>query len=192
MIVGGTLLASQTKNIEFSNYVRVIPSAHQATPLGFAPAVSRFGGTKKNFSVLYAARNLATALAETVIRDRYEGLGDRRLFATELADRSAVQLDTIKPLRLVDLRKVGCLKLGVSTDIAGAKCFDEAQHFADHVYKDATIDGIIYASRLTSENCVVVFDRAITSHLSESCIVPLIQIGQLGSALNKLNIKLVG
>ncbi len=192
MMVGGALLASQTKIFEFSSYVRIIPSVHQAMPLGCAAGVSRFGGTKKNFAVLYAARNLATALAETVVRDRYEGLDDRRLFATELADRSVVQLDTIKPLRLVDLRKGGCLKLGVSTDIAGAKCFDEAQQFADLVYEDETIDGILYASRLTSENCVVVFDRAITSHLAESCIAPLTQLGQVGSALNKLNVKLVG
>lgn len=192
MIVGGALLASQTKTFEFSRYVRIIPSIHQETPLGCAVGVSRFGGTKANFAALYAARNLATALAETVVRDRYEGIDDRRLFATELADRSAVQLDTIKPLRLVDLRKGGCLKLGVSTDIAGAKCFDEAQKFADLVYEDETIDGILYASRLTSENCVVIFDRVITSHLAKSCIAPLTQLGQIGNALNKLNVKLVG
>ncbi|WP_432344177.1 RES family NAD+ phosphorylase [Shinella yambaruensis] len=190
MIVGGAL-ASQTKVFEFSNYVRIIPSVHQATPLGCAAGVSRFGGTKKDFAVLYAARNLATALAETVVRDRYEGLEDRRLFTTELTERSAVQLGTIKPLRLVDLRKGGCLKLGISTDITGAKCFDEAQQFADFVYKDHTIDGILYASRLTSENCVVVFDRAITSHLVEKCIAPLAQLGEVGSALDKLNVELV-
>ncbi|TPI34204.1 RES domain-containing protein [Mesorhizobium sp. B3-1-6] len=191
MIVGEGLLASQTKTFEFSSYVRIIPSFFQATPLGYAAGVSRFGGTKKNFAVLYAARNLATALAETVVRDRYESIEDRRLFISELADRSAVQLDTIQPLRVVDLRKGGCLKLGVSTDIAGAKCFNEAQQFADLVYKDATIDGILYASRLAGENCIAVFDRAITSHLAERCIAPLTQLGQIGTALKKLNVKLV-
>jgi hypothetical protein len=109
---------------------------------------------------------------------------------TELAQRSAVQLGRIKPLRLVDLRKGGCFKLGISTDMIGAKCFDEAQQFADFVYKDHTIDGIFYASRLTSENCVVVFDRAIPS-VSENCIAPLAQLAQVGSALKKLDVKLV-
>lgn len=192
MMVGEALLESQTKIFEFSNYVQIIPSAYNATPLGCATGASRFSGTSRNFAVLYAARNLATALAETVVRDRYEGLDDRRLFVTELADRSAVQLDTIKPLRLVDLRNGGCFKLGISTDIAGAKCFDEAQQFADFVYKDNTIDGILYASRLTTENCVVVFDRAITSNLSDSCIAPLIQLEQVVQALDTLNVKLVG
>lgn len=34
MIVGGALLASQTKIFEFSSYVRIIPSVHQATSGG--------------------------------------------------------------------------------------------------------------------------------------------------------------
>lgn len=192
MIVDGALLASQTRLFEFASYVRIIPSIYQATPLGCAAANSRFGGTDKKFAVLYAARNLATALAETLVRDRFEGLETRRLFAVELGDRTAVQIDTIKPLRLADLRKGGCLKLGVSTDIAGAKCFDEAQQFSDLVYMDTNIDGILYASRLTAENCVAVFDRVTTSHLASSSIAPLSQLGQVGKALDKLNVQLIG
>lgn len=190
MIVDGALLASQTRLFEFSSYVRIIPSIYQATPLGCAAGDSRFGGTGKSFAVLYAARDLKTALAETVVRDRFEGLEDRHLFAGELVDRTAAQIDTIKPLRVVDLRKGGCLKLGVSTDIAGAKCFDEAQQFSDLVCKDENIDGILYASRLTTENCVAVFDRA-TTHLTASSTAPLIQLDRIGNALKELNIKLL-
>ncbi len=191
MIVGGELLASQIKLFEFSNYVRIIPSLYDKSPLGCAAGVSRFGGVSKKFSTLYAARNLATALAETVVRDRFEGVEDRHLFTTELAGRSAVQLRTIKPLRLVDLRSGGCLRLGISTDIAGAKCFNEAQQFSDIVYTEKSIDGILYASRLTNENCVAVFDRAIVTHLASNKVAPLTTLVNIGDALKNLNIKLI-
>lgn len=191
MELDGGLLASQTKAFEFKDYVRIIPSAHVATPLGCAPSFSRFGGTDQSFAVLYAARDLATALAETVIRDRFEGFANRRLFIEELSGRAAVLLDASAPLRLVDLRKGGCLKLGISTDIAGAKRFPEAQQFAQSIYPNTTIDGILYASRLTGENCVAVFDRVTASHLEASHIAPLTQIEQISAALAVLNVHLI-
>lgn len=191
MLVDGTLLASQTRLFEFSDYVRIIPTLHAATPLGCAAGNSRFGGTSKTFAVLYAAHSLTTALAETVVRDRFEGLADRRLFAAELTARSAVRLRFAEPLRLVDLRKGGCLKLGISTDIAGAKCFDEAQAFSSEVYGNEAIDGILYSSRLTAENCVAIFDRA-TSRLSSDDISPLVQLQGLGASLAELNVALIG
>jgi RES domain len=171
--------------------VRVTRSKYSSTPLGFAPGISRFGGSEKNFAVLYAASDLATALAETVVRDRFEGLEVRRLFVSELLEWTAVQISAVRPLRVVDLRKGGCLKLGVSTDIAGAKCFKEAQRFSDSVYQVETTDGILYASRLTGENCVAVFDRAV-SHLYSSELAPLVQLDQVGFALETLNIELIG
>lgn len=100
-------------------------------------------------------------------------------------------VDTLKPLRLVDLRHGGCLKLGISTDIAGAKCFDEAQAFSDLVYKEASIDGILYPSRLTARSCIAVFDRAITSHMKASGVAPLITVGELTKTLAELNVQLI-
>lgn len=191
MVIDGALLASQTRLFEFSDYVRVIPSQHAATPLGCAAGHSRFGGTGKTFAVLYAAHSFTTALAETIIRDRFEGLSDRRLFAAELTGRSAVRLHFAEPLRLVDLRKAGCLKLGISTDIAGAKCFDEAQAFSSEVYGNEAIDGILYASRLSAENCVAIFDRA-TSRLASDHISPLVQLQDLSASLSELNVALIG
>ena len=193
MIADGALLASQTRLFEFSSYIRIFPSIHQATPLGCTAGNSRFGGTDESFAVLYAACDLATALAERLIRDRFKGLEDRRrrLFPAELGDNTAVRIDTIKPLRLLDLRSGGCLKLGVSTDITGAKCHRDAQQLSDLVYKDVTIDGILYPSRLTAENCVAIFDRVTISHLTQNSIAPLIQLADLGEALKKLNVQLI-
>lgn len=191
MTLDGALLAKQVTAFALEHYVRIIRSEYAATPVGCAPGVSRFGGTTGSFAMLYAARDLATALAETVVRDRFEGLADRRLFVAELAGRSAVELTATTPLRLVDLREGGCLKLGLSTEVTGAKGFGEAQVFADQVYADPEIDGILYPSRLTSANCVAVFDRAIAAHLRAGLIVPLFQLESVGAALDSLNIRLI-
>lgn len=190
MVVDEALLASRTRLFEFSDYVRVIPTQHAATPLGCAAGNSRFGGTGKTFAVLYAAHSLVTALAEAVVRDRFEGLDDRRMFAAELTGRSAVRLRFTGPLQLVDLRKGGCLKLGISTDIAGAKRFNEAQAFSSAIYRNEGIDGILYASRLTAENCVAIFDRA-TSRLASDYVSPLVQLQELGASLAELNVALI-
>lgn len=191
MKIEAALLASQIQRFEFSNYIRIIPTPYQATPLGCGVGESRFGGTGKSFATLYAAKNLATALAETVVRDRFEGISERRLFIAELAGRSAVRIDSTEALHLVDLRKGGCLKLGVSTDISGAKCFEEAQAFADTLYKNHSIDGIIYASRLTGENCIAIFDRATGKCLSATGVVPIVQLKQTTDALQTLNVQLL-
>lgn len=194
MKVDRALLSSQILLFGFSNYVRIFPTAYQATPLGCAVGQSRFGGSGGTFATLYAAKDVATALAEAVVRDRFEGLEnrqDRSLFISELSSKSAVQIGTAKVLRLVDLRMGGCLKLGISTEITGAKCFEEAQRFSDFVHNDTSIDGILYSSRLTSENCVAIFDRATCSHLSANSIVPLTQLEGLADALQKLNVQLI-
>ena len=192
MALDGALLAKQITALAFENYVRVIPSQYAATPLGCMAGVSRFGGTTGGFAVLYAARDLATALAESVVRDRFEGLADRRLFIAELAERSAVELSTTTPLCLLDLRDGGCLKLGISTEVTGAKGFGEAQALADQIHTDPAIHGILYPSRLTGRNCVAVFDRAIATHLRAGRIAPLGQLETVGAALDSLNIELIG
>jgi len=191
MLIGAGLLASQTKQYALKDYLRVIPSIHIGTPLGVGPGHSRFSGKAGNFFTLYAARNLATAISETVIRDRFEGVADRRLFIEEFQDRVVVQLRTILPLQLVDLRKGGCLKLGISTEIAGAKGFDEAQQFSQFLHDHSNVDGILYASRLTGENCVAIFNRAIPSRLSDIRTVPLVQLKNLLTALASLQVQLI-
>jgi len=192
MALDGALLAKQITALAFEDYVRIFPSEYAATPLGCASGVTRFGGTTGGFAVLYAGRDLTTALAETVVRDRFEGLADRQLFIADLAGRSAVEISTTTPLRLIDLRHGGCLKLGVSTEVTGAKGFGEGQALADQLYADPAIDGILYPSRLTGLNCVAVFDRAIAAHLHAGMIVPLVQLESVGAALDNLNIQLIG
>lgn len=65
-----------TVGLELNDYLRIIPRIHRATPLGMRHSPSRFSSSKGNFTLLYAARDLPTAVAERIVRDRFQGQGD--------------------------------------------------------------------------------------------------------------------
>ncbi len=191
MKLANATIAQLTKPWKFKSYVRVIPSRFHTTPLRDGPGASRFSGLQNDLLVLYAGRNLATALAETVIRDRFEGTDTRHLFIAEVYDRSIVPISTKDSIRLLDIRKGGCLKLGISTEINGAKAWDEARSFSQYIHDQTNVDGILYASRLTGENCVAVFDRAIGAYLQAERVVPLRQLKSLTTTLESLYVELI-
>ena len=60
-------------------YLRVTPIAYRATPLGMGFGKTRFASSADAFKLLYIAEDLATSLAEAVIRDRFEGATAREL-----------------------------------------------------------------------------------------------------------------
>jgi hypothetical protein len=66
-----------------SSYLRVMPSAHMATPLGMGigfPVLK----SDNSFRFPYITHDIATAIAETIVRDRFEGASDRVLDETEI------------------------------------------------------------------------------------------------------------
>jgi len=115
------VVANLTISFQLRAYLRVMRIAHRATPLGMSISKSRFSSPTDAFKLLYIARNLATAIAETIIRDRFEGATERVLTAGEVANWGVTRVDTRRPLRLLDIRTDGCFRLGVSTDMIGAK-----------------------------------------------------------------------
>lgn len=153
--------------------------------------MARFSSTKGNFNTLYAACSLATAIAETVIRDRFEGSSTRLLFSTELTNSCTASISAISALQLVDLRTDGCFQLGISTDIASAKGWDSARALAQHIHDQTMLDGFLYRSRLTGANCIAVFDRTISAKLTAEKSRDLAAVPQLSSALESLNIELI-
>jgi hypothetical protein len=186
-------IAKVTRAFKPSRYARLFEVAYRATPLGTGPSSARFSSEKGNFHTLYAARSLATAIAERVIRDRFEGGGMRLLFGSELAEYCVASISAMAPLQLLDLRTDGCFQLGVSTDIASAKSpkgWDEARALAQYIHDETTLDGFLYRSRLTAENCVAIFDRAIHATLSAGKGMDLVAMPRLSVALCKLNIRL--
>jgi hypothetical protein len=67
------ILADLAVEITPKAYVRVTPMAHAATPLGAGFGVTRFASPTKAFKVIYLGQDLTTSVAETLVRDRFQG-----------------------------------------------------------------------------------------------------------------------
>lgn len=191
MDIDAASLTKITASFKPRAYKRIFELKHKDTPLGTAPASARFSSMKGDFCTLYASVSLKTAIAEAIIRDRFEGGRPRLLFGSELEDRCVAQINSIMPLSLVDLRTDGCFQLGVSTDIASAKGWKESRVLAQHVHDHTTLDGFLYRSRLTGDNCIAVFDRAILSKLTAGKARALLASPGLPTALDNLNVTVI-
>ena len=96
------------------------------------------------------------------------------------------------PLVVVDLRSTGLLRLGVSTDVARAKEHREGQKFSETLYSSFAVDGLLYSSRLTSAECLAVYDRAVGTKLEASPAVNLIRHPDLIPALESIEVTIRG
>ena len=173
------------------NYLRVTPLAHAATPLGMGFGQTRFASPSKAFRVLYIAKTLRAAVAETIVRDRFVARARRRLTEDEIDDWGVTLVAASNPLQMLDLRSTGCLELGIPTDVIGAKSHRQGRRFSEALYAAApAIDGILYPSRLTKDICVAVYDRAV-SKLSAGPVLPLIAQPNLIAVLTGLKIQTV-
>ena len=143
---------------------RIFPSSHLDTPLGTVPADSRFCSRAAGHSVLYAASEFATAVVETVIRDRFTGQPSREMAIREITERAWARLESVPGLMLtlLDLREDGCAKIGAPTDVANARNHAAGRAFATAIHaQHPHVDGLVYRSRLTGSDAYAVFDRAV-------------------------------
>jgi hypothetical protein len=85
VILDPNVLADLAVAITPKSYVRVTPMTHAATPLGAGFGVTRFASPTKAFKVIYIAQDLATGIAETLVRDRFQGRARRKLLDVEAA-----------------------------------------------------------------------------------------------------------
>jgi hypothetical protein len=172
------------------SYLRIIPAAHMSTPLGMGFGQSRFSSPNQIFRLLYAAYDLATAIAETIVRDRFEGTQDRVLDESEIEDWAVAEVTATDPLILLDLRTTGLLRLGVSTDAARGKKHQEGQRLSETIFGSYAIDGLLYASRLTAADCIAVYDRAVGPKLVASPAVELVRQADLIPALRSIGVSI--
>ena len=169
-------------------YLRVMPLAHKATPLGMGFGQTRFSGPSDAFQLAYIAKDAATSIAETIIRDRFEGEAKRVLDESEIRDWAMAEISAIAPLLVLDLRTTGLLKLGVSTDAARAKEQREGRKLSEELYRSFNVDGLLYVSRLTGAECVAVYDRAVKTKLASRPAVELVRHADLASALKSIGV----
>ncbi len=152
---------------------------------------TRLACPKDTFKVLYIAPAPLTAIAETVIRDRFVDRARRRIFQEELEAWGAGEVETTRPLRLIDLRGLGLTLLGVPTDALGARNQRAGRRMsAELYYQHPNLDGVIYTSRHVKRDCVAVYDRGVPK-LSAGPVVGLVTLPALLPALIALNVSLV-
>jgi len=184
-------LKSLTRQVEPADYLRCTPWARRGTPLGMGFGETRFASPSKAFKLLYIAEDLATSIAEAIIRDRFEGKTARVLAQSDVDNWGVCAVSATRPLRLLSLRGDACFKLGISTDIVGAKGHDEARAFSQELYDTTDLDGIVYHSRLRKKNCIAIYDRAVALGLSAQPVVQIERLAALVPALKSLKTQLI-
>ena len=187
-----TILQELAVSIDVADYLRIMEAKHRATPTGMGYGKTRFSSPTDSFTVLYAAQNLPTALAEKVIRDRFQGKHRRILLEDELEESVVASMVASAPFKLLDLRTSGASRLGVPTDAVRGRAQQAGRRFSQDLYDGTDFDGIVYMSRITNAECVAIYDRAVKRSLEPKCpVIDLIRIADLGQALKSLNVRLL-
>ncbi len=191
MILNQAILADLAVAITPKAYVRVTPMAHAATPLGAGFGVTRFASPTKAFKVIYIAQDLTTGIAETLVRDRFQGQARRKLLDVEAALWGMTEVNADAPLMLIDLRTTGLVRLGVSTEAARGKAQGQGRKLSQAIHDQTDAQGLIYNSRLTGRTCTCVYDRALPGPLVATPVVELTLLAGFVDALRELNVTLI-
>ena len=172
---------------------RIMARKHLPTPLGTAPADSRFCAKSDGYTVLYAAPDFTTAFVETVVRDRVPRARPRDIFLKEVTERAWARIETKAhaSLRLLDLRRDGCVRLGAPTDSVNARNHAAGRALGRMIHAGhKTVDGFLFSSRLTGGDAYAVFDRALPKlQTSDSGMLP--DHPELPEILTRYDIRLV-
>ncbi len=151
------------------NFVRVMHRTYSSNQLSFGGGPSRFSPLPPNqgstglFGVVYLANDLATAVYETLIRDRFDLSPSRTLMPSDYIAHDAINISTstTQTVTLLDLSQGNAVRCGVPTDVIRYSKHTDGQHFSEFVHSAmATVDGFLYNSRLTERPCISVYGRA--------------------------------
>lgn len=192
MTLDKAILRELTVGIDVTGYLRIMDAAHRVTPTGMGYGKTRFASPDDSFRLLYVAQDLSTALAETVIRDRYQGKQKRELLEEDIEQSVIASMVSLTPLKLLDLRTSGATRLGVPTNAVRGRAQQSGRRFSQHLYDTTDVDGIVYMSRITNVECIAIYDRAAEPKLDPDCpVVDLVRLADLEPALRSLNVSLV-
>ena len=192
MTLDSAVLQQLAVRADVSDYVRIMARAHAGTPLGMGFGKTRFSSPRDKFQLLYLAQDPITAVAETIIRDRFEGTVERLLLREELDRYSIAAVRNKHPLFLLDLRHEGASLMGVSTDAVRAKAQAAGRRLSQEIYDRTEFDGVLYMSRITNKQCVAVYDRAVASGLkANAAALDLARLSTLSAILDALHVKVV-
>jgi hypothetical protein len=163
-------------------------------PLGYGPGLNRFSDpTGKAFGLIYLGSTAKVAFVETILRDRADGRGATCVVSyDEIEKRSLASIVPVGSLVLVDLTGDGPLRMGVPSDVVGARDQSLAQRWsvAFHEHPEQP-DGVLYPSRLNEERCIALYARALPK-LKVTATPLLVDCrAELATILDDLNIAIV-
>lgn len=192
MTLDKAILRELAVSIDVTGYLRIMEAAHRATPIGMGYGKTRFASPTDSFKLLYVAQDLPTALAESVIRDRFQGRQQRELLEEDVEQLVTASTVSLAPLKLLDLRTSGASRLGVPTNAVRGRAQHSGRRFSAELYDATDVDGIVYMSRITNAECVAIYDRAVGAKLDPTCpVVDLVRLVELAPALRSLNVSLI-
>lgn len=169
-------------------------------PLGLDPLffgrkkMYRFDAPAAEYGVLYVGKDEHTAFIETFGHATRSATGRGLVTATALKARGLARIESLKPLRLVDLRGPGLARIGADGRLqSGSRMVARRWSRALHEHPDAP-DGILYRARHDpSRQAAAIFDRAKAAvkaidlgSLADPSLAPL-----LGSILDSYNFALI-
>jgi hypothetical protein len=165
--------------------------------LGLGKTPSRFSDPRKRIGRPSLWRTLPrptirVCFLEAVLRDQRDGVvGDLPIAENELLVRRYAEIETIAPLRMVDLRDDNAVIMGIPTDVAKGRQQSLARKwsvaFHDHPQKP---DGIIHPSRLSGQTNLAAFDHAIVK-LKVARVAKLMAAPRPAAVLNDLKISII-
>lgn len=139
----------------------MIKLSYRGSPLGIVPTPSRFSDPDLQYAVLYATAAVRCTFWEVLGRNRFTRRRRRQLPRSDVDARMLVSLCSTEPLRLVDLREDGPIRIGAPTAVV-----HDANHAAGRAFSTAIFhsvreaEGVLYQSRFTGDVCVAIFDKA--------------------------------
>ena len=146
------VLRSRLRGISLGRVFRVIHCDHRATPVGAAPAPSRFSDPRGRYAVLYAAEEVRCAFWETLGRNRLVRRRRRELPRTKAESRLLVSVRSTEALGLIDLRGDGPVRIGAPSAVT-----HDGNHAAGRALSAAVhagvpeADGFLFSSRFTGD-----------------------------------------
>jgi hypothetical protein len=153
--------------LDVKDYVRIVHRAYKDSPLGMGFGKTRFSSPNDAFKVLYLAQDTRTAIAETIIRDRFQSKAKRELLEEEFDDYSIAAIRNRDPLVLVDLggRGLAC------SAYRPMRCARGRRGQAGYSVRNSTIA----PSSTASSTC----RASPTANASQSTIVPSPNLTQM-------------
>lgn len=176
-------------------FIRLV-KRHHHDGLGVGWGASRFvpdpgSGGSAAFRALYAASDLDTAFAETVLRDEAtDHFGAYPIPLTSLKIWDVVEIKA-SDVSLVDLRATQMLAARVATDALQGQDHSKGQALGLELHEDPRKpQGLLYTSRLTGSDNIMIFEKAIASNLAQVKRQALLETALFAETLDRFRISI--